>query len=126
MHTIMELRMRDRVCYDGADLHVHPMTLKGHFFCTRIAVQRRIWKKNRRLLRSAKINNIFIKNNLESQWSLDFSGNGLQIWSVGEKTPRTLMNVCGLIILTMFIYGLGWAAFHILHITKQIKMQIRW
>ena len=34
--------MRDRVCYECADLHPVPMKGKCHIFCSRKAAQRRI------------------------------------------------------------------------------------
>ena len=34
MHTIMELRMRNRVCKECADLHSVPFKGKCHFFCS--------------------------------------------------------------------------------------------
>ena len=42
MHTIMEFHMRDRVCYEYADLH--PLKDKCHIFYSRTAVQSRIYK----------------------------------------------------------------------------------
>ena len=44
MHTIMESRMRDRVCYECADLHSVLLKGKGHMFSSRKAVQSRIYK----------------------------------------------------------------------------------
>ena len=46
------------------------------------------------------------KDESESQWSLDFSINGLQMWSVGEKKKKTAKTddfFCDFILLTMFI-----------------------
>ena len=44
MHTIMEFRMRDRVCYECADPHPVPLEGKCHIFCSRKAAQSRINK----------------------------------------------------------------------------------
>ena len=41
---IMELCMRDRVCYECVGLHPVPLKGKCLFFCSRKAVQRRICK----------------------------------------------------------------------------------
>ena len=48
IHTIMEFRMRDRVCYECADLHPVPLKDKCHIFCARKAVQGRIYKMKKK------------------------------------------------------------------------------
>ena len=49
MRDRLEFRMRDRVCYECADLH--PMLLKGkcHVFCSRKAAQGRIYKMKKQI-----------------------------------------------------------------------------
>ena len=44
MHTIMEFRMRNRVCYECTDLHPLPLKGKCYIFCSGKAVQSRIYK----------------------------------------------------------------------------------
>ena len=70
MHTDMEFRMRDRVCYECADLHPVPLKGKCHIFCSRKATQSRICK-NHRPLWSAKIPHLFNKNKLKSKYLND-------------------------------------------------------
>ena len=44
MHTILEFRLRDQVCYKCADLHLVLLKGKCHMFCSRKAVQSRIYE----------------------------------------------------------------------------------
>ena len=44
MHTIMEFRMHDRVCYECAGVHPVPLNGKRHIVWSRKAVQSRIYK----------------------------------------------------------------------------------
>ena len=58
--------MRDRVCYECADLHPVPLKGKCHIFCSRKAVQGRIYKIAVRYDRQ-KFSHLVSKNKLESK-----------------------------------------------------------
>ena len=45
----MEFRMRHRVCYEWADLHPVPLKGKCQIFCSRKAVQGRIYKMKKQI-----------------------------------------------------------------------------
>ena len=50
----MEFRMRDRVCYECADLHPVPLKDKCHIICSRKAVQGRIYKMKKKKKKKKK------------------------------------------------------------------------
>ena len=92
MHTILEFRMRDRVCYECADLHPVPLKSKCHMFCSRKAVRSRIYKFAVRYDRQKiSIFSVKITLNPRSLFSFFFFFppiNGLLMRSVGAKKKK--------------------------------------
>ena len=78
MHTITEFHMRDR--YECADLHPVPLKGKCHIFCSRKAVQSRIYKiavRYDRQRQKCPILSVKVKINRIPSDPLGFSINGL-------------------------------------------------
>ena len=75
MHTIMEFHMRDRVCYEYADLHPVPLKGKCHIFYSRTAVQSRIYKLADRYDRQKfSILSVKINRNPSDPWVFSIIG----------------------------------------------------